>query len=85
MHIANLLVSINESYGGPPKAAIGLGNEVQQLDMTEEDRAAMGERGRELVTKEYAWEVLARKMLTVYYHIFEGKENPLHPQPINAS
>ena len=54
------------------------------LDMTEEDRAAMGERGRELVTKEYAWDVLARKMLTVYHNILEGKEIPLHPQPIKT-
>ena len=54
------------------------------LDMTDEDRAGMGERGRQLVEKEYAWDVLARKMLTVYHNILEGRDIPLHPQPIVA-
>jgi glycosyltransferase involved in cell wall biosynthesis len=52
------------------------------LDMTEQERAAMGARGRALVAKEYAWEVQARKMLTVYKSILEGKDVPMHPEPI---
>ena len=55
------------------------------LDMPEADRAAMGRRGRELVRENYTWDTAARKMITVYRCIMEGKEIPLHPQPAKTS
>lgn len=54
----------------------------QLLDMTAQERAAMGARGQALVAKEYAWEVQARKMLRVYRNILDGRKIPLHPEPI---
>lgn len=55
------------------------------LDMSDADRAAMGSRGRDLVRHNYTWEIAARKMITVYRCILEGKEIPLHPEPAKAS
>ncbi len=57
----------------------------QLLDMSDADRAAMGSRGRDLVRKNYTWEIAARKMLTVYRCILEGSEIPLYPEPANTS
>ena len=54
----------------------------QLLDLSEEDRRAMGERGRNLVASNYTWDVQARKMLNVYRCILSGKEIPLYPQPV---
>lgn len=57
----------------------------QLLDMSDADRAAMGSRGRDLVHHNYTWEIAARKMITVYRCILEGKEIPLHPEPAKTS
>ena len=53
----------------------------QLLDVSDADRAAMGSRGRDLVRHNYTWEIAARKMITVYRCILEGREIPLHPEP----
>ena len=55
------------------------------LDMSGPDRAAMGRRGQELVRRNYTWEIAARKMITVYRCILEGKEIPLYPEPARAA
>lgn len=51
------------------------------LDMSEEDRRKMGQRGRRHVLANYTWETAARKLITVYDCILNGREVPLHPGP----
>lgn len=53
----------------------------QLLDLTDAERSAMGQRGRQLVREGYTWENVARKMLTVYRCILQGREVPRHPKP----
>jgi glycosyltransferase involved in cell wall biosynthesis len=52
------------------------------LDMPKETLAAMGSTGRRLVMEEFTWEIAARKILTVYQAILNGKTIPLYPKPI---
>jgi len=42
----------------------------------------MGNLGRELVLRDYTWDIVARKMLTVYQCILAGKEIPMYPTPV---
>jgi glycosyltransferase involved in cell wall biosynthesis len=41
----------------------------------------MGDRGRLLVLERYTWDIIARKMLTIYRCIMDNKPIPLHPEP----
>jgi glycosyltransferase involved in cell wall biosynthesis len=36
------------------------------MSLTDAGRAAMGQRGRDLVLSEYSWDSVARRMLDVY-------------------
>ena len=54
----------------------------QLLDLTADQRKAMGKRGRALIADNYTWDVQARKMLNVYQCILKGQEIPLHPEPV---
>lgn len=54
---------------------------ISLLDMSSTARATMGRRGRDLICKYYTWDIAAKKMITVYQHILEGKEIPLYPEP----
>ena len=40
------------------------------LDMTAEERAAMGERGRQLVIEEFEQQVVVRQVEAIYDHLF---------------
>jgi len=51
------------------------------LDMSQESRAAMGRRGRDLVLRNYTKDIAAHKMIFVYQCILEGKDIPIHPEP----
>lgn len=51
------------------------------LDMSESQRKAMGQKGRNLVKENYAWDRIVKKFLTVYDCILSGKSIPLHPEP----
>jgi glycosyltransferase involved in cell wall biosynthesis len=51
------------------------------VGMSDDQRGAMGARGRRLVESGYTWDVIARKMLTVYQCAIDGKPVPLHPEP----
>lgn len=51
------------------------------LDLTNEERSVIGKNGRNLIAAKYTWDVQARKMLTVYRCILEGREIPLYPTP----
>ena len=53
------------------------------LGMSETERAAMGKRGRSLVLANYTWDIAVRKIVTVYRCIIEGREIPLHPEPVD--
>ena len=54
------------------------------LDLSSEDHERMGMAGKKLVRENYTWDIAARKMITVYRCILEGKEIPLHPEPAVA-
>jgi glycosyltransferase involved in cell wall biosynthesis len=45
------------------------------------EREAMGARGRALVQSSYTWDVIARKMVTVYRRTLDARPIPLHPEP----
>jgi len=51
------------------------------LLLSKGSRKKMGERGRKLVLEDYSWESAARRLLTVYKCIVEGKDVPLYPEP----
>ncbi len=65
----------------PPEPDLLEGAFRQLLDMSKTERDAMGQRGRKLIHQNYTWDIAARKMITVYQCVLEGKEIPLHPQP----
>jgi glycosyltransferase involved in cell wall biosynthesis len=54
---------------------------IKLLDMPAGELKAMGRKGRQLVLSNYTWQVAARKMVTVYRCILEGKDIPLNPEP----
>lgn len=54
------------------------------LSMSHERRRAMGCRGRDLVLQNYTWSIVARKMITIYRHILQGRDIPLYPEPAEA-
>jgi glycosyltransferase involved in cell wall biosynthesis len=59
-----------------------LGEAVRELlAMSDSKRKEMGSRGRSLVYKNYSWDSIARKMVTVYNCILDGENIPLHPEP----
>ena len=49
------------------------------FNMSREDRFAMGEAGRRLVSEHYSWPVVARKMIKVYQAILRNETPPEHP------
>jgi glycosyltransferase involved in cell wall biosynthesis len=51
------------------------------LNMSRSERAAMGQRGQDLIQKNYAWDRIVKKYLTVYDCILTGKSIPFHPEP----
>jgi glycosyltransferase involved in cell wall biosynthesis len=51
------------------------------LALGDAERAAMGQRGREMVASQFSWDTIARKMLTVYDCVATGREVPLLPEP----
>ena len=55
---------------------------LKLLALTDVQRKRMGDRGRQLVMKNYTWDIIARKMLIVYQCIIEGKPVPLYPSVI---
>lgn len=60
-----------------------LGQAIRELlDMSESQRNAMGQRGRNLVKKNYDWNTIVGKLLTVYNCILSGTAVPLHPEPL---
>ncbi len=62
-----------------PEAGVMAEAMRQLLDMPESRLKEMGKRGRSLILKDYTWDVIARKMMTVYNCILEGKDVPLYP------
>lgn len=54
------------------------------LDLSVDERRAMGSRGRHLVECNYTWDVQARKMLNVYRCILDGREIPMYPEPVEV-
>ena len=51
------------------------------LNLHPTERLAMGRRGRHAVLREYTWDIVARKLMTVYQHVLAGEPPPLHPEP----
>jgi len=54
------------------------------LDMSQSQRKAMGQRGRQLVERNYTWDAIVRKFETVCHCVFNGHSIPLHPEPMEA-
>lgn len=54
------------------------------LEMPRERREAMGQKGRDIILRDYTWSVAARKMKTVYQSILDGKDVPLCPGLCNS-
>lgn len=54
---------------------------MEMVSKPDEERKAMGQRGRELILKNYTWDIAARKMITVYRAMLNGKKIPLYPTP----
>jgi glycosyltransferase involved in cell wall biosynthesis len=44
--------------------------------MTDEARMQMGLHGRQLVEKQFTWDIAAKKMLQLYSWILNGGEKP---------
>jgi glycosyltransferase involved in cell wall biosynthesis len=79
------LQDVGAGYWVPPRGP-ELGQALRELlDMSEAERTAMGKRGRILVLANYTWDISARKMITVYRCIIEGREIPLHPEPMELN
>ncbi len=55
------------------------------LNMSHSERILMGEKGRELVQKNFTWDIAAQKMLTVYRCILDGKTIPENPEPAHST
>ena len=53
------------------------------LYKTNEERKAMGKRGKKLITQKYTWDIAAKKMITVYHAMLNNEEIPLYPEPCN--
>ncbi len=51
------------------------------LSRSSTERQEMGNRGRNLVLAKYTWDIIARKMLTVYRCILNQESIPLYPEP----
>jgi glycosyltransferase involved in cell wall biosynthesis len=51
------------------------------LSRSSTERQEMGNRGRNLVLAKYTWDIVARKMLTVYHCILNQESIPLYPEP----
>ncbi len=51
------------------------------LNMSASQRAAMGDRGMNLIYSHYTWDKIARRFLHVCDCILEGRTIPLHPMP----
>ncbi|MEA1997426.1 MAG: glycosyltransferase [Gemmatimonadota bacterium] len=51
------------------------------LAMPGDELKAMGTRARSFVFEKYTWEIVARKLVTVFNCILEGREIPEEPEP----
>ena len=51
------------------------------LDTSAEGLKEMGDRGRRLVQEQYRLDITARKLITVYNCILQGKDIPMEPEP----
>ena len=46
------------------------------MALSEEERVAMGRRGRQLVEEKYSWKRIAKQMLAVYHWLLNKGEMP---------
>lgn len=65
----------------PPKSEALAEALLHLLEAPDGQRRVMGEAGRNLVRRSYAWDVVARRMLTVYRCLVGGQEVPSEPEP----
>ncbi len=61
------------SQPDPDRLAEGL---VQMIDATDDERAAMGRRGLDLVQRQFTWDKVATEVLAVYRWIVGGGQAP---------
>jgi len=48
----------------------------EAMEASDEQRSAMGQRGRELITKKYSWPYVAKQMVTTYEWVIGGGQTP---------
>jgi glycosyltransferase involved in cell wall biosynthesis len=58
---------------GPEPMAVAL---AQAMSMSDEQRQAMGQRGRSWMTRDFAWKAIAEKMTQLYRWCKDGGETP---------
>jgi glycosyltransferase involved in cell wall biosynthesis len=54
------------------------------LDMSPKSRMEMGWRARNLILQDYTWDIVGRKMMTVYDCVVHGRPVPERPEPFNT-
>jgi glycosyltransferase involved in cell wall biosynthesis len=55
---------------------------IEMLSKSEQERKAMGKRGRELILSKYTWRIAASKLISVYKAMLSDNPIPLHPRDI---
>ncbi|ODA41168.1 glycosyltransferase [Desulfosporosinus sp. BG] len=75
--ISEILAQEGVGKAVPPKDVLAITEEIRGLLRNPEQAAAMGSRGKELVTRKFTWEYNAQKTLKVYEEIINGRrEDP---------
>ena len=49
---------------------------VEMMALSEDERCAMGARGREWIRRDFSWESVGREMLSAYEWLCHGGERP---------
>lgn len=52
----------------------------QLLDMTDNEREAIGKRGKKLVQENYSWDMIGKKTTAFYRNVLEKKNNTVYPE-----
>jgi glycosyltransferase involved in cell wall biosynthesis len=55
------------------------------LALSRAELQAAGIRGKQLMETDYSWDVVARKMITVYERVLDHGEVPVHPAPAESA
>ena len=68
-----------------PREAELAGALRELLNMSDSQREAMGQRGQNLIKKNYSWDKIVDKFLMVCNCILSGKPIPVHPGQVGPN